>query len=590
MKKYAVSLVLILVLFWPARPAAGDEAGDLWQLFEDEWAARLLENPLFSSSMGEVVASNILPQITPEDYARRLEKDENFRDRLEDIDQRDLSAEDRLNYDLFEFVLFHRIKNARFRPYRIPFLSDSGFHTSIVRMAESMPFDDLEDYENYLARLRAIPTYFAQQIENMRLGIAEGFTMPRAILEGIVPSISAQIVGNADDSSFFEPFKSLPESFDEETRWLMVLGGEQVVMQDVVGAYETLLTFFTEEYMPAARTTLGANRLPGGEEYYRYLVTYYTTLDLTPEEVHETGLAEVARIRGEMEAIIEELGFEGSFMEFLSFLRTDARFYVLEPEQLLKEASYIAKKIDAIMPAYFGILPRQPYGVRAVPDDIAPNYTTGRYWAAPANGKRGGLYMVNTYALDKRPLYNLPALTLHEAVPGHHHQTSVAGELENVPDFRRELYPHAFGEGWGLYSEKLGVEMGIYNDLYAEFGRLTYEMWRAGRLVVDTGIHFMGWSRSDAIELFEKNTALSSHNIRTEVDRYISWPGQALAYKIGEMKILELRARAELALGDGFDIRAFHDAVLGAGGVPMKILEARIDAFIAAELKQEDTE
>ncbi len=355
----------------------------------------------------------------------------------------------------------------------------------------------------------------------------------------------------------------------------------------VYPAYKKLLMFLETEYAPAARTAVGIGTSEAGRAYYQALVKYFTTLDLTPDEVHELGLSEVKRIRGEMDVVIRQSGFEGSFAEFLAFLRTDKQFYAKTAEDLLKEAAWIAKRVDGQMPKYFGKLARLSYGVMAVPDEIAANYTTGRYWSGNPEQGLAGNYVVNTYDLSQRPLYNLPALTLHEGVPGHHHQISLAQEMQDVPEFRRSLYPGAFGEGWGLYSEKLGVEMGIYRTPYENFGRLTYEMWRACRLVVDTGMHWKGWTRAQAEACFLENSALSPHNIRTEVERYISWPGQALSYKIGELKILELRGRAEKRLGSDFDIRKFHDEVLGVGGIPLSILEARIDAWIDRSLKED---
>lgn len=495
-----------------------------------------------------------------------------------------MSEEGQLNYDLFGFVLRDRVARASWKPWRIPFSSDSGFHTWPARMADSMPFRNTGDYENYLSRLSGIPAYFDQNIANMRQGLADGFTMPRAILAGLAPTMSAQVKDKAEDSAYFKPFLTFPETMSEVEQARLTDLGREVIEGAVMPAYGLLHKMFVEEYIPGASQTLGAYQMPDGEAYYRYLVRYFTTLDMTPEEVHALGLTEVARIRGEMEEIIASVGFQGSFADFLQFLRTDPQFYAPTSEDLMKEAAFLAKKIDGQLPAFFGRLPRMPYSVEPVPASIAPNYTTGRYISAPKGGRRGGIYWVNTYALDKRPLYVLPSLTLHEAVPGHHLQISLSRELEDVPEFRKVLYPNAFGEGWGLYSEKLGLEMGLYDDPYANFGRLTYEMWRAGRLVVDTGIHAMGWTRQQAVDLFVENSALSIHNINTEVDRYISWPGQALSYKMGELTILRLRAKAEEALGENFDIRGFHDAVLAAGGIPMGILEARIDKWIAAEV------
>ncbi len=576
-----LSLVAIFLIMSAAAVSAQTESEKLHELFAEEWQDRLLEDPLFASSNGVDFFDDQLPQVGPPDQGRRLENNQAFLDRLENIDRAALSDQDKLNYDLFHFVIKDRVQRAAFKPYRIPLLSDFGFHTAILRMHESMQFRTIGDYLTYIDRLRAIPTYFEQNMDNMRVGMKDGFVMQRAIIDGIVPSISSQLDENPEDSVFYLPFKDMRGAIPPVDQKLLRAAGAKAVLEAVIPAYQAFYDFFTGPYREAARETLGAYQLPGGEDYYRYLVRYFTTIDdATPEGIHELGLQEVARIRGEMEAIIEEVGFEGSFADFLNFMRSDPQFYPKTAKELLMEASYIAKQVDGRMPQFFGRLPRLPYGVRAVPDDIAPNYTTGRYWGGSLEGRRAGFYMVNTYALDKRPLYNLPALTLHEAVPGHHHQNAISGELENVPDFRRSLYPNAFGEGWGLYAEKLGIEMGLYDTPYKNFGRLTYEMWRAGRLVVDTGIHAMGWTRQQAVDLFLENSALSTHNINTEVDRYISWPGQALAYKMGELKILELRAKAEKALGDKFNIRDFHDAVLANGGIPLGILEAKIDDYI----------
>lgn len=586
MTNIALHLTILLALAGGALhslPALAQSPGEqLHALFAEEWDWRMESNPLMATFAGNRNYEDRLPDVSPAAQAARLEASRNFLERLHGLNRDALSAEDQLNYDLFEFVLHHRIRQLEFRDWRMPFVSDSGFHTNITRVAQNMAFRTADDYENYLSRLEALPAYFGQHIENMRIGIEEDFTMPRIIMDGVADQAAAEIVDDPQDSPFYAPFQSYPEHFSVDLRQDLDARAD-AAMDGVIGAYEALHEFFTDEYIPAARESIGAIEWPEGEDYYRYLVTFYTTVDITPEEVHAIGLAEVERIRAEMEAIIEEVGFDGTFQEFLDFLRTDPQFYAETPEELLKEASFLAKKIDGQLPSLFGKLPRQPYGVEPVPDAIAPTYTTGRYVGAPLDAKRGGTYWVNTYALDKRPLYALPSLTLHEAAPGHHLQSALSKELENVPPFRQSLYPHAFGEGWGLYSEKLGLELGLYEDPYDNFGRLTYEMWRAGRLVVDTGMHFMGWTREEAVQFFEENSALSTHNINTEVNRYISWPGQALAYKMGELMILELRNRAEEALGENFDIRDFHDEVLSAGGVPLSILEDRIDAWIAEQ-------
>ncbi len=564
-------------------PRSTDVAEALNALFADEWAARLARDPLFASSMGVGTYNDALPDVSPESHRRQQDEDRAFLARLDGIDRAALAGDDRLNYDLFEFVLRSRATLSKYRPYLIPILADGGFHMWIQRMYESMPFENVADYENYLARLNALGDYFDQHIANMREGLALGITQPKVILDAIEPSIAGPIVDEATESIFFEPFTAIPEHFAAAQRERLRAAGIEAIETVVVPAYRRFLTFYTEEYEPGARDELGRTTFPNGEAWYADLVRYYTTLDdATPEGIHELGLREVARIRAEMDAIIRQVGFEGSFAEFIEFMRTDERFYVNEPEQLLKEAAWIAKQIDGQMPAFFKTLPRLPYGIMPVPDDIAPNYTTGRYWGAPIGGRRGGYYMVNTYALDKRPLYTLAALTAHEAVPGHHQQGALRQELTGIPEFRRAFYPHAFGEGWGLYAEKLGIEFGIYKTPYDHFGRLSYEMWRACRLVIDTGIHAQGWSRDQAIQYLAENTALSLHNVRTEVDRYIAWPGQALAYKMGELKILELRARAQEALGADFDIREFHDVVLQDGGVTLDVLERQVEAYIHA--------
>ena len=556
-------------------------ASDLKALFDEEWAAQLERDPLFASSMGVHDYNHLLPVDSPENHRRFLEEDQAFLKRLESIDRSQLAADDRLNYDLFDFVVRSRATLAGYRPYLVPILSDGGFHMRVQRMYEAMPFDTVADYERYLARLETLGPYFDQNIANMREGLRVGITQPKAILDGIEASISGPIVDDAEESIYFTPFETMPRHLEASERERLRTAGIAAIEEVVVPAYARFLAFFNDEYRPGARDELGASTLPDGEAYYAELVKYFTTLDdATPEAIHELGLEEVARVRAEMDAILRQVEFDGSFSGFVEFLRTDSRFYLKDPRDFLKEAAYIAKKIDGQMPAFFRTLPRLPYGIMPVPDDIAPNYTTGRYWGAPIGGRRGGYYLVNTYALDTRPLYELAALTAHEAAPGHHHQAAIRQEIEGAPEFRRAFYPHAFGEGWGLYAEKLGIEFGIYETPYDHFGRLSYEMWRAARLVIDTGIHIKGWTREQAREYLAENTALSLHNVRTEVDRYIAWPGQALAYKVGELKILELRDRAERELGPAFDIRDFHDVVLLSGGVTLSVLDNQVDSHI----------
>lgn len=549
-------------------------------LFQDERDFFYRENPGSGPRGKPRPVADKMRHLSLEDQQRRERINRDFLDRLQKINRQRLSEDDQLNYDMFRYMLESRLTAAKHRTWRLPLQSDSGFHTSPTRAWQSVNFRSTADYRAYIDSLRDLPRYLKENTEHLRTGMQEGFTMPKVVLAGLLPSFGAIANSSAEDSPFFGPFRSFAEGLSKEERDALRAEGRDVIANVVLPAYADLARFMEEAYFPAARDSIGISEVPGGAAYYEDMVRYYTTVDISADEVHQIGRREVARIRDAMEHIIEEVGFDGSFDEFLTFLRTDPQFYAKTERDLLMFAAYLSKKVDGKLPSLFGKLPRQPYGVEPVPAVLAPNYTTGRYSGAPLDAPRGGEYWVNTYALDKRPLYTLPALTLHEAVPGHHLQIALSQELENVPEFRLGLYPHAFGEGWGLYSERLGEEIGLYETPYERFGRLTYEMWRACRLVIDTGIHAKGWTREQAIQLLTENSALSEHNIRTEVDRYIAWPGQALAYKMGELKIVELREKATKALGGKFDVRAFHDRVLSAGGIPLYILEARIDRWI----------
>jgi len=587
--------VLLLALCLPGNVALAQEASATDQaeqafatLADEYWAFRLHENPLLASRMGQKEHNNKLPGVAPNDHARRLQQKQAFLRRLRAIDEEALTAPSRLNLKILEFILRHDVALAQYRGWRMPILSDSGFHSNINFMARSMRFTELEDYQDYMARLQALSAWLNQNVANMRQGIKDGVTQPRAILDNMKPTFAAQAETAYADHPLYQPFARLA---DNKPGWMSAEQAEQlqqqaakVFRQQVTPAFVAVNDFFVNEYIPAARTTLGASALPDGKDWYQAQIEYFTTRDdLNAESVHQIGLDEVKRIRAEMQQIIDDLDYDGDFANFIEFLRTDPQFYVDTPEQLLKEASWITKRIDGVLPGYFGKLPRQPYGVEPVPAELAPNYTTGRYSGSPLDADRGGYYWVNTFALDKRPLYNLTALTLHEAAPGHHTQSALRLEMKDVPPYRQQFYPHAYGEGWALYAEKLGVEMGIYQTPYDHFGRLSYEMWRACRLVIDTGIHAMGWTREQAQDYLASNTALSLLNVRTEVDRYISWPGQALAYKIGELTIVDLRQQAEQTLGDDFDLRAFHDAVLADGGLSMQLLRERIAKFIESQ-------
>jgi len=552
-------------------------------LISDFEQMEIAGNPISAGQEGDRAALRKLPDVSPEgaENYRRITTD--FIKRHAALSARPMSQEKRLNYNLLGFVLEQRQRLAPFDQARIPFTNDSGFFNEMSYISRQTTFASPDDYEAYAARLTEMPRYFGQHKANLRRGIETNMTASAEIMPGIIEMVKKLGDGEAAEHSFYKPFTTYPDTISSDEQARLASLGQAAITNTVMPAYRDLAEFLEEEYLPKARPVVGIGTTEEGRKYYQALVRYFTTLDLTPDDVHQVGLDEVARIRGEMDNIIKELDFKGSFADFLNFLRTDPQFYAASEDQLLKEAAWMAKQLDGKMPEFFETLPRLSYGVIPVPAEIAPNYTTGRYWGGNPEQHRAGNYVVNTYDLKQRPLYNLPALTAHEGVPGHHHQIALGQELKNVSAFRQSLYPNAFGEGWGLYAEKLAGEMGLYKTPYEKFGQLTYEMWRACRLVVDTGMHWKGWTREQAESCFFENSALAPHNIKTEVERYISWPGQALAYKIGELKILELRKRAETQLGPKFDIRRFHDAILLEGGMPLNLLEANINRWIYAE-------
>jgi len=577
--------VVLLVLVGMLVSCQRDPSAALHQLFEEEWAFRLQEFPLYATSVGYHAYNDRLGSVAEADQARRAGVYRSFLERLQAIDRSALSEADRINYDIFRYQVEDNLAQFEFKAYLIPFTSETGFHTSFAGLPNRVPLNTVQDYENYIKRLRAWPEYVRQHIELMRKGLELGMTQPQVVLEGFESTMSAHVVDAPEKSVFYRPFQRFPSTLPEPERARLEREGRAAVMEAVVPGYRELHDFFVNTYLPNARQSIAASELPNGRAYYEQRVRYYTTTDMKIEEIHQLGLQEVKRIRAEMEQIIRDVGFTGDFASFLHFLRTAPQFYADTPEDLLKEACYIAKRMDGKLPSLFKTLPRLPYGVAPVPAHLAPKYTAGRYVGPPYGSKEPGYYWVNTYNLKSRPLYNLEALTLHEAVPGHHLQNALAREMENVPNFRRFNYISAFGEGWGLYSEWLGLEAGFYTDPYSNFGRLTYEMWRACRLVVDTGMHALGWSRQRAMDYLARNTALPLHEIRTEIDRYISWPGQALAYKIGELQIKELRREAEQALGQAFDVREFHDVVLRNGAIPLSTLREVVRAYIESKRK-----
>lgn len=506
------------------------------------------------------------------DFAKSLLKD------LAKINKDKLQETKQISLELLQFKLQEIVDHYRFKAYLNPLLSDSGFHLSLSYHVREL--NTHNQVKSYLNKLNAIPAYVDQHLKLLRKGLKENITQPRIIFEGYASTYDSQIVEKPEDSYFFTPFKDLPSTLSQPQKDAIIKVAKDAIKTEVIPEFKRIKNFFETVYLPNTKTTLGVSESPQGKAYYQNRLNYYTTLNLTPEEIHNIGLKEVERINAEMESILKEVNFEGDLKDFIHFLRTDVQFYAKSGEELLKEARDIAKRIDAKLPAYFKTLPRKPYGVAKVPEAIAPKYTSGRYVGA-SDDTQPGYYWVNTYNLSNRPLYVLPSLTAHEAVPGHHLQMALNAELgDSIPQFRRNLYLSAYGEGWGLYSEFLADEMGIYTTAYEQFGKLTYEQWRACRLVVDTGIHAMGWTREQAVDYFIKHTALSLHNINTEVDRYISWPGQAVSYKIGEIKIRELRAEAERSLGEKFDIRAFHEVILEQGVVTLPILEKRVMAYI----------
>ena len=586
-----LTVALLLALSLPAAiaahagPPVAATANEVDARFEaiygKEWTWRQAQNGLGDEdSVAEEGNLNPrLPDVSAAAQQARLDVWSDVLRQLDALDTAQLSEANRINLAIYRAQVQDLADDVRLRGYQMPFNSDSSFWSNLNFMARR-PMHTAAAYRAYIARLHDVPRYFDQQVANMRDGLARGFSVPRPVLEGREGSIAA--VADLEDptaSALYAPFKDLPARIPAAEQQALREAARAAIAESVIPAFARLRVFFRDEYVPRARTTLAASAMPDGKAWYRQQIRRYTTLDLTPQQIHRIGLDEVARIQGEMDAIIDQLGFEGGseatrFQDFLRFLRTDPQFYVAEPQQLLDRAAWIAKRVDGQVGRYIGTLPRGRFTIVPVPDDIAPFWTAGR----------GGLgtYWVNTYDLPSRPLYNLPALTLHESSPGHALQAALSQEQQALPAFRRDSYISAYGEGWALYTEKLGKEMGIYETPYEDFGRLTYEMWRASRLVIDTGIHHYGWSRDRALAYLRDRTALSEHEITTEVDRYISWPGQALSYKLGEIAIVRLRARAEAELGERFDIRAFHDAILAEGSVPLPVLEARIGAFIAA--------
>ncbi len=531
------------------------------------------------SLSGKLLGSN-----TEDDFLRRYTFYKTIQEKLDKIDKTALSNDDIVNLELLQYSVADEISSFKFKSYLNPILADEGFHTGLAHMSADVLVSK-NDFLSYIKKLRDIPRYIDEHLMLMRKGLAIGISQPRAILNGYNNTYEQHIVKEAEQSVFWKPFRQKPFGITDEEWTSITMDGRAAISKYAIEGFRKLKQFFDHEYLPKTRTTIGVSHFPDGLAYYQDRVRHYTSTDIDYETIYQLGLKEVERIRKEMMEVKTLVKFQGSLKEFIGSLRKDPKFYATTPEQLLKEASFIAKKADGILPQFFGLLPRQPYGVEPVPAHLAPTYTAGRYAGASLSSKRAGFYWVNTYDLKSRPLYALEALTLHEAMPGHHLQIALTRELTNLPEFRRGLYVNAFGEGWGLYCEDLGTEMGFYKDPYSRFGKLTYEMWRACRLVLDVALHTKGWSREQAVTYLSENTALSLHEVNTEINRYISWPGQALAYKMGELKIKELRKKAEERLQDKFDIREFHDLILSQGTVTLRILDQMVNNYISNKQK-----
>jgi len=581
---FSTIVALVACQAQPRSLAVNADNTELAQMMAEYWEAQLELHPLMANNLGDPRNKDKLTDLSSLGQQRLKRVYDVFTTRLAKIELAQLSPEQQVNYRVFSWIL----KNERAlldTPWKYyTFDTYSGWHSGFAQEMELSQFSRAQDYRDYIARLAAFAKYGEENIDLMKQGLAAGHAQPCATLDGYLDSIRAY-QKPPQQSVFYQPFVNMLASLKKAEKDDLKQRAVAVIEQAVNPTYKRYADFFANRYLPACRQQVGISSVPGGPELYDFFVKYYTSTELDAEQIHTLGLAEVKRIRAEMQNIIDALGFKGSFKAFLQELRGNKKYYPKDKQSYLYYAAYLAKKVDGKLPAFFSYLPRTPYGLKEIPAEIAPKTSTAYYQGGAGDGSRAGFYNLNTFGLDSRPLYELPALTLHEAVPGHHLQISIQNEMKTLPDLRRFYYFHAFGEGWGLYAEYLGEEMGMYPSPYDRFGRLTYEMWRACRLVVDSGMHAKGWRRQQAIDYMANNMALSIHNITTEVDRYITWPGQALAYKVGELKIRELRKYAENKLADKFSLRDFHSQVLTRGAVPLSVLQANIEDWVAGQLE-----
>lgn len=577
-----IKTALAGLLMITSAPLLADATADFSSLLEEHWEWRLANSPVFASTLGDRRYNDQWPDLGLAAHRRRYDETREFLRRAYAIERGALSEADQLNYELFRRQLQEDVDLHPFGAHLMPFSHQGGLQ-NLENTTNQLRLVTADDYSDWISRMAKVDQLVDQHIELAEAGRKAGLVAPAVLMQRIEPQLALQLVDSPEESPFYRVFRDMPGSIASDEQERLRTSAVHTIEKTVLPAYDKLSRYFTRTYLPASRDSIGQSVLPDGEAWYELLARSYTTTRMTPDEIHRVGLDEVRRIRGEMQAIIDELGFDGGFHEFLDFLRTDPQFYFESPDALYEAYLATSKRIDPELVKLFGVLPRMPYGVKPIPDSIAPDTTTAYYTRPAADGSRAGVYWVNLYRPEVRPRYEIEVLSVHEAMPGHHLQIALQQELGDMPMFRRFLGFTAFVEGWGLYSERLGYDLGLYKDTYSRFGQLTYDMWRAVRLVVDTGIHYKGWTRQQAIDFFKDNAAKTEYDIINEVDRYISWPGQALAYKIGQMKILALRERAERQLGDRFDIRAFHDHLLGAGSLPLDLLELRMDAWLTGQ-------